>query len=89
VDHCYAHLDCAEGPGEPAATLAAKFEHADIISAHSSFKCVDWASHRFNKHDRSNVTTRLIPSVENLDVFADGSFDLVASCYGLANTANP
>ena len=27
--------------------------------------------------------------MEDLSVFADGSFDLVASCYGLANTENP
>ena len=27
--------------------------------------------------------------MENLDVFADGSFDLVTSCYGLANVEHP
>ncbi|KAL7553873.1 hypothetical protein ACHAWF_018282 [Thalassiosira exigua] len=82
-------LVIGSGPGEPAATLASNFRDAEVISAHSTTKCVDWASQRFHKHDLSNASARLVPSMENLDVFADGSFDLVASCYGLANTADP
>mmetsp|Transcript_41056 Transcript_41056/g.72206 ORF Transcript_41056/g.72206 Transcript_41056/m.72206 type:complete len:164 (-) Transcript_41056:1607-2098(-) len=72
-------LVIGSGPGEPAATLASNFQDGDVISAHSTKKCVDWASSRFHKHGLSNVATRLVPSMENLDVFADGSFDLVAS----------
>ena len=60
-----------------------------MISAHSTTKCVEWASQRFDKHGLSNVTSRLVPSMENLDVFHDGSFDLVVSCYGLAHTTHP
>lgn len=82
-------LVIGSGPGEPAATLAANFQDADVISAHSTKKCVDWASERFRKHDLHNVATRLVPSMEQLDMFADGSFDLVACCYGLANSPNP
>ncbi|KAL7534003.1 hypothetical protein ACHAXR_007750, partial [Thalassiosira sp. AJA248-18] len=82
-------LVIGSGPGEPATTLAANFQDAEVISAHSTTKCVDWASARFHKHDLHNASARLIPSMENLDMFADRSFDLVASCYGIANAENP
>ena len=77
------------GPGEPSATLASNFLDAEVISAHSTTKCVEWASQRFDKHHLTNVTARLVPSMENLDVFHNGSFDLVVSCYGLAHTTHP
>ena len=60
-----------------------------MISAHTTTKCLEWARTRFNKHGLTNVTARLLPSVEKLDSFEDRSFDLVASCYGIANTMNP
>ncbi|KAL3777230.1 hypothetical protein HJC23_007130 [Cyclotella cryptica] len=82
-------LVIASGPGEPAATLATNFRNADIISAHSTVQCVEWANERFNHLGLTNVTPRIIPDMQNLDVFADASFDLVASCYGLANAPDP
>ncbi|KAL9179936.1 hypothetical protein ACHAXT_007906 [Thalassiosira profunda] len=82
-------LVIGSGPGEPAATLAASFPDSDVISAHSTTKCAEWASQRFHKHGLSNALARLVPSMENLDAFSDGSFDLVASCYGLAHVADP
>lgn len=77
------------GPGEPAATLASNFPDADVISAHTTMKCLEWATTRFKKHGITNVAAKLLPSLESLDSFADGTFDLVASCYGIANTMNP
>jgi SAM-dependent methyltransferase len=82
-------LVIGSGPGEPAATLATNFLNADVVSAHSTAKCIEWANQRFNSLGLSNVESRLVPSMENLDRFADGSFDLVVSSYGLANTSNP
>lgn len=82
-------LVIGSGPGEPAATLASNFPDADVISAHTTTKCLGWASTRFEKHGLTNVTAKLLPSLDSLDSFADGSFDLVASCYGIANTTNP
>lgn len=82
-------LVIGSGPGEPATMLASNFAGADIISAHSTTKCVDWASERFHKHGLSNVSARLVPSLEDLNVFTERSFDLVVSCYGLANAENP
>ena len=82
-------LVIGSGPGEPAATLASNFPDAEVISAHTTTKCLEWASTRFQKHGLTNITAKLLPSMEKLDSFANGSFDLVASCYGIANTMNP
>ncbi len=82
-------LVIGSGPGEPAATLASNFPDADVISAHTTTKCLEWANARFHKHGLTNVAGKLLPSLESLDSFADGSFDLVASCYGISNTMNP
>ena len=73
----------------PPSYLAANFPDAEVTSSHSTRKCVDWASERFHKHNLSNATARLIPSMEKLGAFADRSFDMVVSCYGLANTSHP
>ena len=82
-------LVIGSGPGEPAATLASNFPDAEVISAHTTTKCLEWASTRFQKHGLTNITAKLLPSMEKLDSFPNGSFDLVASCYGIANTMNP
>ena len=82
-------LVLAAGPGEPAATLAANFPDADVTSAHSTSKCIDLASHRFQTLGLNNISTRLLPDVEDLGAFKASSFDLVVTSYGLANVNNP
>jgi ubiquinone/menaquinone biosynthesis C-methylase UbiE len=82
-------LVLASGPGEPAATLAANFPDAEVTSAHSTMKCIQWASHRFQKLGLSNIFTRLLPDMEDLSAFKACSFDLVVAGYGLANVSNP
>ncbi len=81
-------LVLASGPGEPSATLAANFPDAEVTSVHSTLKCIDWASHRFQTLGLSNILTRLVPDIKDLGVFKASSFDLVVTSYGLAN-ANP
>mmetsp|Transcript_21949 Transcript_21949/g.33918 ORF Transcript_21949/g.33918 Transcript_21949/m.33918 type:complete len:743 (+) Transcript_21949:62-2290(+) len=82
-------LVLASGPGEPAATLAANFPDAEVTSAHSTLKCIDWASHRFQKLGLSNIFTRLLPDMEDLGAFKASSFDLVVTGYGLSNASDP
>ncbi|KAL7461752.1 hypothetical protein ACHAXS_002159 [Conticribra weissflogii] len=82
-------LDIGSGPGGVAAMLASSFPDADVTSAHSTQKCVHWASNRFHDEHLSNVNTRLVPDMENLDAFGDASFDLVTCCYGLSSCKDP
>ena len=58
-------------------------------SAHSSPKCIEWASHRFQKLGLNNIFTRLVPEVEDLSTFKTASFDLVITGMGFANASNP
>lgn len=81
-------LVIASGPGEPAATLAQNFESAEIVSAHMTAKCIEWANERFQKLGLTNVTSKLVSDMHTLD-FENGSFDLVISGYGLANHPKP
>ena len=82
-------LVVASGPGEPAATLAANFPNAEIVSAHSTAKCMEWSRERMHELGLFNVTPKLVSGMEQLDTFTDGSFDLVVSGYGLANSIEP
>ena len=77
------------GPGEPSATLAANFPNAEVTSAHTTTKCMAWASHRFQKLGLSNIFTRIVPDVQDLGAFKASSFDLVITGMGLANVSNP
>ena len=72
---------------EPSATLASNFPDAHVVSAHSTAKHLDWASEHLL--DQSNASTLLVPSMENLDLFDDGSFDLIVSIYMLEHLSNP
>lgn len=72
---------------EPSATLASNFPDSSVVSAHSTGKHLDWASEHLL--DQSNASTLLVPSMENLDLFDDGSFDLIVSIYMLENLNNP
>lgn len=82
-------LVLGSGPGEPSATLAANFPDAEVTSAHSTTKCIEWASHRFQKLGLNNIFTRLVPEVEDLSTFKTASFDLVITGMGFANASNP
>lgn len=81
-------LIIASGPGEPAATLAQNFQNAEIVSAHMTAKCIEWADERFQNLGLTNVTSKLVSDMHTLD-FENGSFDLVISGYGLANHPEP
>lgn len=81
-------LVLASGPGEPATTLASNFTNSTIISAHVTEKCIGWAKQRLHQLALSNVVPKQIPDLQSLD-FADSSFDLIVSGYGLANSPDP
>ena len=71
---------------EPSATLASNFPDSSVVSAHSTAKHLDWASEHLL--DQSNASTLLVPSME-LDLFDDGSFDMIVSIYMLENLQHP
>lgn len=72
-------LDLATGPGEPAETIARQFPEATVIGT-------DISPDQIAIAQQTTLTlphmTAQVADMENLEAFADNTFDIVTCCYG-------
>ena len=87
-------LDCAAGTGALAFTFADKLKgEAKIIGVDFCSDMLNQARLRLKKRLQTKQTLKTVIQFQQADIhsmpFADNTFDVSASAYGIRNTANP